>query len=147
MDQNSHRNGFNRKIFFSFLVVGFFIVLWRTFPKAQKAERFSAVEEGTFEILVRNADGTNLSGKGFVAVDESCDASDRSEPTVTAGYQLIDGQAWRVRLFCPDRHTRLLNVRFPFMGTECTAEENPILTIPKSQRLELTVACSPVSSE
>lgn len=145
MDPNSRASG--SRILVSFFIIGLFIVLWWSFPKKQRAEQLSAVEEGTFEIIVKDVDGTPLSGKTSVAVDEYCDTADRSEPSVTAGYQLINGLAWRVRLFCPDRRSRLLLVRFPFLGTECAAAENPILTIPANRRLELTVACSPVSSE
>lgn len=145
MDQNSRSSGHRIRV--SFIIIGLFIALWWTFPKKRNAEQLSAVEEGTFEIVVSDADGVPLSGRTSVAVDESCDASDRTEPTVTAGYQLVDGRAWRVRLFCPDRRSRFLNVRFPFMGPDCAAAENPIRTIPANQRLELTVACLPVSSE
>ena len=147
MDQGGGRMEFNRKIFFSFLIAGFVFILWVRTPKTQGVDQLLIAEEGTLEIFARREDRTGIPREGLVLVDEYCHAHDRSDPSVTSVYRLVDGQAWRVRLLCPDLATRSLEVRVSFMGTECASLENPIQDIPKSRRLYLTVDCPQEPSE
>ena len=147
MRQGDDERAFYRRLVFAFLVVGGCLAVVWYYPTSLKGLPPWPIEEGTFELSARSADASELPREGLVLVDEYCHSPDRSEPSVTSVYRLVDGQAWRIRLLCPDRGTRSIDVHFSFMGTECASEENPISAIPKTRRLDLTVTCPQEPSE
>lgn len=147
MDQNGNRAGFNRKIFFSFLIGGFVLVLWMATPKAQKGDQLLGMEEGTFELVVVNNGRYVLPEEGSVLVDEYCAASDFSGPSVSSRHTLVEGRVWRVRLLCPDRGTQWVGFKFFFDGYRCTPSYSASRYNPDGTTVSRSVACSPETAE
>lgn len=143
MDQT----GFNRKVFFSILIVGSVAVLWWATPKAQKSNFAFELEEGTFELLVENNGRDVLPVGGFVRVDEYCADPDYSGPTVSTSHPVVEGHVWRIRLLCPDNGTQWVGFNFFFDGYHCTPSYSALRYNPDGTIVSRQVACSPETAE
>lgn len=119
------------------------IAIYIAFPSRQANKNATTLlaEEGTFEVMITSARG-DLPSLGQITIHEHCRGT-ANGTTIASERMLHNGEAWRIRLFCPDHGTEWINIVPQFRGFVCTPGSVLFRSNPNQMALRTTVFCVP----